>query len=171
MSIEINLISKSSEGSKDLRLRKIKTISFLTLFVVGALSLILFLIDYRFSASYVRGQQSELIADLSQYDETASRIFLLNQRLTDISELLSQRKKHHEKAEKIVEKLPTSVAISEFQIDESGVVMSVNSTSLLELNNFLNDILSLSKSKVLGVVILERLTTGASGYTMRVKTN
>lgn len=171
MSTEINLISKPTEGSKNARLRKIRTISFITLFTVGFFSLILFFIDYRFSASYVRGQQNKLIADLSQYDETASRIFLLNQRLSDISELLSQRKKHHEKAEKIVEKLPTSVAISEFQIDESGVVMSVSSTSLLELNNFLNDILSLSKSKVLGVVILDRLSTGTSGYTMRIKTN
>lgn len=171
MSTEINLISKPTEGSKNARLRKIKTISFITLFAVGFFSLILFFIDYRFSASYVRGQQNKLIADLSEYDETASKIFLLNQRLTDISELLSQRKKHHEKAEKIVEKLPTSVAISEFQIDESGVVMSVSSASLLELNNYLNHILSLSKSKVLGAVILDRLSTGTFGYTMRIRAN
>ena len=169
MSIDINLISKTSEGSKELGLRKIKTISFITLFVVGFSSLVFFLINFRFSANYVKKEQNELIADLSAYDETASKIFLLNQRLSDISEILSQRKKHHETASKIIEKVPASVATAEFQIDDSGITMEVSSSSLLELNNFLNGMLSLSKGKELGSVVLDGLSSGTSEYTMKIK--
>src|SRR3989344_7852835 len=111
MSIDINLASKTSESSKDALLRKTKTISFIILFAVGLLSLVLFLVNLRFSANYVKREQNKLIEDLSAYDETASRIFLLNQRLSNISSILSLRKKHHEKADKIVEKIPSSVAI------------------------------------------------------------
>lgn len=169
MSIDINLISKASEGSKDAKLRKIKTISFIILFVLGFSSLVLFLINYRFSANYVKNQQNELVADLAVHDETASKIFLLNQRLSDISQILANRKKHHEKADKIILKIPQNVVVQEFQINDSGITMEVNSSSLLELNNFLNDILSLSKSKTLGGVVLEGLSSGISGYTMRIK--
>ena len=169
MSIDINLASKTSESSKDALLRKTKTISFIILFAVGLLSLVLFLVNLRFSANYVKREQNKLIEDLSAYDETASRIFLLNQRLSNISSILSLRKKHHEKADKIVEKIPSSVAIEEFQIDDSGIIMEVNSSSLLELNNFLNGMLSLSKSKVFSTVVLDGLSYSDSEFIMKIK--
>ena len=169
MSIEINLINKTSEGSKDVRLRKIKTFSFITLFIVGFLSIILFLINYRFSANYVKREQDKLIANLSEFDEIASKIFLLDQRLSDISDILSSRKKYHETADKIIEKVPDSVAITEFQIDEAGILIEVGSSSLLELNNFLNGMLTLSNSKVINGVVLDSLTSSGFEFSMKVK--
>ncbi len=171
MSIDINLVSKTSESSKEARLRKIKTFSFVTLFVVGFLSIAFFLINYRFSANYVRKEQIEIMNSLSEYENIASKIFLLNKRLSDISLILSTRKKHHERAGKIIEKIPSSTQVSEFQIDDSGIVMEVSSGSLIELNNFLNDLLSLSESKVLNGVLLDGLSTSKSEFIMKVKAN
>lgn len=170
MSIDINLINKeTSENSKDVRLRKIKSISFITLFVVGLLSIVLFLINFRFSANYVKRQQNELITGLSPYDETASKIFLLNQRLSDISEILSNRKKHHKKASKIIENIPTTVVITEFRIDDSGIQIEVSSSSLLQLNNFLNNILSLSESKFIESVVFDGLSYSKSEFLMKIR--
>src|SRR3990167_2628132 len=103
MSIDINLVKIASESSKDLRLRKIKTISFVILFIVGLSSVILFLINFRFSANYVRNQQDELTGSLSAHEEISTKIFLLNERLSDVSQILSDRKKYHEKADKVIE--------------------------------------------------------------------
>lgn len=169
MSIDINLASKTSESPKNARLRKIKTISFIALFGVGFLSLILFLISFRFSANYVKKEQNKIIEELEAYEQTASKIFILSKRLSDISEILSTRKKYHEKADKIVEKIPQPVAISEFSIDEGGIAIEVNSSSLLELNNFLNDMLSLSDSKVISGVVFDGLTYSGSEFVMKLK--
>ncbi|MBI2621568.1 MAG: hypothetical protein HYW63_02875 [Candidatus Levybacteria bacterium] len=169
MSIDINLINKASEGLKENRLKKIRTISFSALFLVGFLSVVFFLIDYRFSANYAKKQQAEIISALSEYDETATKIFLLNQRLSDISQILSDRKKHHERAGKIIEKIPTSLAISEFQIDEAGISLEVSSSSLLDLNNFLNEILALSEAKVISNVVLDALSSSGSEFRMKIK--
>lgn len=169
MSIDINLASKTFDNPKNTRLRKIKTISFIALFGVAFLSLIFFLINIRFSANYVRNEQNKIIEGLSPHEETASKIFILNKRLSDLSEILSTRKKYHEKADKIVEKIPQSVAISEFSIDESGIAIEVNSNSLLELNNFLNNMLALSDSKVISGVFFDGLTYSKSVFVMKLK--
>lgn len=170
MSIDINLVNKStSEGSKDLRLKKIKTISFVTLFFVAFLSLIIFLINFRFSVNYVKNQQTNLIKELSIYDETVARMLLLNNRLADVSTLLSQRKKYDEVARKILENPPESIVVEGFEIGAGGILIDVSSDSLLDLNSFLNHALDLSKKKVINAVILDSLSTEKSSYLMKFK--
>jgi hypothetical protein len=94
MSIDINLISKvTSEGTRDSRLRKIKTLSYATLIVVALLALVLFLINIRFSVNYVKNQQNKVIESLATEDKTAVKIFLLDQRLNDISSIINKRRK------------------------------------------------------------------------------
>ena len=172
MSIDINLVNKiTSEGSKDVRIKKIRSLSFGLLFFVGFLSLIIFLVNFRFSVNYVKKQQNDLIADLSVYDKTTAKILLLNARLENIGSILNQRKKYNETADLIVKGTTPSITIQDFQINDSGISMQISSSSLLELNDFLNYILSLSKSKTITSVTLESLTSQPSGYLMSVKAN
>lgn len=170
MSIDINLVNKSaSETSKELRLRKIKIISFITLFFVALSSLIIFLINFRFSVNFVKNQQNSLTQELSVYDETASRIFLLNNRLADISLILNQRKKYNDVADKIIENQSGSIAFEEFRIGENGITVGVSSNSLLELNNFVNHMLDLNKNNVIQSVVLDSLSSDTSSYLMIIK--
>ncbi len=170
MSIDINLVNKSSrETSRELRLRKIKTISFVALFFVALSSLIIFLINFRFSVNFVKNQQNSLIAELSVYDETASRIFLLNNRLADISLILGQRKKYNDVAGKIIENQSGSSTIEEFRIGKDGIVVGVSSNSLLELNDFVNHMLDLNKKNIIQSVVLDSLSSDTSSYLMIIK--
>ena len=148
MSIDINLVNKkTSESVKDLRLKKVKTISFAVLIAVAVSSVLLFLINLRFSVNYVKGQQNKIIEALSAYDETTSKIFILHQRVEDLSTIISERKKYHDKTELIFKNFPTGISIEEYEIDESGVILGVSSNSLLELDTFLNYLLDLTKTK------------------------
>ncbi len=172
MSIDINLVNKkTSESAKDLRLKKVKTISFAILIVVAISSILLFLINLRFSVNYVKGQQNKIIDALSVYDETSSKIFILHQRVEDLSSIISERKKYHNKTELLFADLPTGVAIDEYEIDESGVVLGVSSNSLLDLDTFLNYLLDLTKSKKLTTIRMTKLSSVDEGYSMKLVLN
>lgn len=173
MSIDINLVSKkTSDSVKDLKLKKIKTISFTILIVVAIASILLFLINLRFSVNYVKGQQNKIIESLSAYDETTSKIFIFHQRVEDLSLIISERKKYHDKTELIFNDFPDSITIDEYKIDESGVSLGVSSNSLFELDAFLNYLLDLTKSKKLTSIRMTGLSSvDDAGYSMKLTLN
>ncbi len=172
MSIDINLVNKkTSESAKDLRLKKVKTISFAILIAVAVSSVLLFLINLRFSVNYVKGQQNKIIEALSAYDETTSKIFILHKRVEDLSAIISERKKYHDKTELIFKNFSSGISIEEFEIDESGVILGVSSNSLLELDTFLNYLLDLTKSKKITSIRMTELSSGDDGYSMKLALN
>lgn len=172
MSIDINLVNKkTSDSLKDLRLKKVKTISFAILIAVAVSSVLLFLINLRFSVNYVKGQQNKIIEALSAYDETTSKIFILHQRVEDLSMIISERKKYHDKTELIFKNFPSGISIEEFEIDESGATLGVSSNSLLELDTFLNYLLDLTKSKKITSIRMIELSSGDDGYSMKLALN
>ncbi len=172
MSIDINLVNKkTSESVKDLRLKKVKTISFAVLIAVAVSSVLLFLINLRFSVNYVKGQQNKIIEALSAYDETTSKIFILHQRVEDLSTIISERKKYHDKTELIFKNFPTGISIEEYEIDESGVILGVSSNSLLELDTFLNYLLDLTKTKKITSIRMTELASSDDGYSMKLVLN
>ena len=69
----------------------------------------------------------------------------------------------------MIEKIPPTVVVQEFQINEGGISMEVSSNSLLELNNFLNEILALSTSKTLSGVSLDGLTFSKTVFVLKLK--
>lgn len=165
MSVNINLISsKDNEDPRKKRLRKLKNFSFILLFLVGFMSVMVFLINYRFSVNYVRGQQGDLIKKISIYDDTARKIILLNLRLDDISTLLSNRPKYNKIAKEIAKGLNSTITVKEFKIEESGTSISISSPSLLALNEFLNNILKMKESKLIKSVNFESLSIESSSY-------
>lgn len=172
MSIDINLVNKqTSEGSRDIRLKKIKIISFAVLIIVASLSVILFLINLRFSVNYVQNQQNRIIQELSAYDKTTSKLFVLNQRLSDINSIKKERKQYQEKTDLLFKKIPGGVKIQDYTIDESGASMNLTSASLLDLDTFLNYLLGLSKSKKINSIVLDQLSSAENGYSMKIIIN
>ncbi len=172
MSIDINLVNKkTSESLKDLKLKKVKTISFTILIVIAISSIVLFLINLRFSVNYVKGQQVKIVEGLAAYDETTSKIFILNQRVADLSNIISERKKYHDKTDLIFKDFPDGIAIDEYEIDDGGISLGVSSTSLLELDTFLNYLLDLTKSKKLTSIRMTGLSSVEKGYSMKLSLN
>ena len=169
MSVNINLISSTdNEDPRKKRLRKLKNLSFILLFLVGFMSLMVFLINYRFSVNYVRVQQADLIKKISIYDNTALKIVLLNSRLNDISTLIDDRPKYNKIAAEIAKGLGSSINVKEIKIEDSGISISVSSPSLLSLNEFLNNILRIREAKLIKSVNLESLSIESSAYVIEI---
>ena len=75
---------------------KLKNISYILLISVAFLSLVSFLIDYRFSAGYVIKQENKLIESMSSYKKLGTQVFLLNDRLSHLNQLIVSRKSFKE---------------------------------------------------------------------------
>lgn len=172
MSNSINLINKeTTKSNRDDLVKKIRKISFLSLFAVGLISILLFLLSYRFSIGYVRTQEDKLIRKLSSFEQIGSKVFLLNSRLADISILLSSRKNYNRFTESIINQKPENLIISNYKIDSSGVVVEASSTNLSDINDFLNNLFILNQKKIISSVVINTLGANASGYRMQLSIN
>ena len=170
MSININLADKKNpEDSKNYKIKKLKGISFGLLFLTAFFSITIFVIDYRFSASYVRKQQADLMKELETYNEESAKIFLLNSKLSDISSILSQRKQYGKTVGEILKGDSESLDIDEFSIGPTGIYIKASSTSLLPIDEFLNYNLSLIKSKTISRVTLGGLNLEAGKYVLELR--
>jgi hypothetical protein len=165
MSVNINLVArKNPDESKKDRIRKLKGISFAILIFTAFFAILIFAIDYRFSASYLKKQQADLLSDLSNYNEESAKVFVVNSKLTQISNILSQRKKYNFTVSQIAEKSNGSVVIEEFLINETGVTMTASANSLESADQFLNSMIELSDKKVLSSITLNKLAFASNKY-------
>lgn len=171
MKIDINLANITNDGNSDQRLNKLRKISYTALIIVALFSVAIFLINLRFSVNYVKNQQQKLTKELSIYGETASRLFLLNSRLTDIASILEKRKEYNKIADQIIEDMSGSITIRNFQLSETGVVIIASAPSLKDLNDFTNQMIKLSKEGVVSNVVLEALSTEQAEYVVTLKTS
>lgn len=172
MSNSINLIEKKTEkNARSELIKRTKKISFFIVFSVGLLSIVSFLLSYRFSIGYVRTQEDKLIKKMTAFEQIGSKVFLLNSRLTDISFLLSSRKKINITSESIINLKPENLIFSKYQIDSGGVQIEASSPNLSDINDFLNSLLSLSKQKKISSVVINSLGANLSGYSVQILIN
>lgn len=172
MSNSINLIEKQTGKNDRVELaEKLKRISLILLLSVGLFSIVIFLLSYRFSIGYVRAQEDKLTKKMTSYDQLGSKMFLLNSRLTDVSFLLSSRKKYNKVSEEIIKVAPDGLKITRYQIDSGGIQVDASSANLADLNNFLNSLLSLSQNKTISSILIRSLGANSTGYSAQLLIN
>lgn len=172
MSNSINLIQKQTEtNSKEVLSEKIKKISFGVLISVGLLSIVLFLLSYRFSIGYVRSQEDKLMRKMGAYEQLGSKVFLLNSRLGDISFLISSRLKINKTSDAIIGVTPANLRLVKYDMNAKGIEIQAESQALSDINDFLNSLLALNANKVFSSVKIDSLSANASGYQLHVFLN
>lgn len=172
MSNGINLIEKQADKNVRSELTgRIKKFSFVLVFSVGLLSILFFLLNYRFSLGYVKSEEDKLTKKMLSFEEVSSKVFLLNSRLADISYLLSSRKKPNVTSEVIINIKPENLAISKYQIDAGGVSIDASSPNLSDINDFLNSLLSLTEKKKISSITINSLGADVSGYSVGLLIN
>ena len=172
MNADINLINKkTSYDSKSEKAKKLKNISYILLISVAFLSLVSFLIDYSFSAGYVIKQENKLIESMSSYKELGTQVFLLNDRLSHLNQLIAGRKSFNSKTKEIFKEKPESIIINKYDIGDGGAAMDLTSSSVSDINDFINQLLAKTDSKVLSSVMLDSFSADSSGYSARIMAN
>lgn len=158
MSVDINLAQvNKTEQKRAEKVKKIKAVSVAALIVIAFLAVIIFAVDYRFSASYVKNQETELLQELEARSETSAKIFIVNSKLAEITKIIDARQNYSEKSAKLMSEKSDAIEVDEFKIDEEGIEMSITSPSLTDLDNYINFLIDLSEEKEFSTVKLEKL--------------
>lgn len=169
MSININLVDKKSpEDSRLERIKKLRGISFVVLFLTALSAILIFGIDYRFSASYVKKQQSDILKEIASFGESSAKVFIVNTKLSDLSTLIEQRKKYGEVTAELVAAGNSNITIEEFLFDENGATLTASASSLQDIDNFLNSLMELADKKTLTNVTLRSLSFDLGRYVVEV---
>lgn len=169
MNIDINLAkNKDPNDLRKEKIKKLKNLSIALLALTAFLALVIFGLDYRFSASYVKNQEANLLKVLEAYDEDTAKLFIVNTKLQDISKLLTKRNNFDEKIDKILAGSPESISIQEFTIDEKGIEMEATTNSLTDVDDFLNYLIKLSDEDELSSITLKSLKLEKDEYILEL---
>jgi hypothetical protein len=166
MAIDINLaVENSNSGAYQERVKKLTRISFAALFIVAFFSFLIFLLGLRFSANSVRKQQEKTLTNIAAYNQTSAKLFLLTNRIGDISYLVKNRKDSNKILADILAIIPTSVKVESFILKGDKIEIKLKSNSLFDINEFLNKLLLYSSTdKKITNVMLESLGSNQNGF-------
>ena len=138
---EINLVGVGPKKYDEKKLRFARIVAILALFLTGFLSIGLFLLNTRFSVANVKRQQTDVINQISSYDKRVAKIAVVNQRVLEIKQIRGQNIDYTQFIQIILEMLPQELNIATLDIEEKNVGLSVSSSSLLPMSDFINKLL------------------------------
>ena len=141
---EINLVGLGPKKYDEKKLRLARIAAITALFLTGFLSVGLFFLNTRFSIASIKRQQTDVINQISSYNERIAKITIVNARASEIRQIRKQNIDYTKFIQTILGILPEGLSISTLEIEEKGVGLSVSSSSLLPMSDFINELLRFS---------------------------
>lgn len=177
MNRDINLIQGENKTNIS---RKNKTvilrwISLVFLFFVAFFSILLFILSSRLSIKDVKNSEAQTLQKILVLKDKSAKYNLLNDRLKIIVNILNTRAKYTVTLNTILEQMPPNVLMKSLVLDKNDISLSANSSSLLSLNSFLNNMTKITLEKhVIKDISIEGLTvdkqTGTYSLSLKAKT-
>lgn len=173
MSSDINFLATGpvSHG-KEKKLKQVRIIALVFILIVGLASVFTFVLNLASPIEGVRQEQNQILSQITSNQEKAAKLAIVNERVISISKIYSERPDYVQILDQVLSKKPNELRTSGLDIGESSIILSVSSSSLLPLNNFLNSVIDLSKTNDrIGSVFLDSLSASqnSSAYIMGVK--
>lgn len=146
---EINLLRRGeSEIKKPQKLERIlRLTSVILLSVVGLSSVTLFILNTTSPLSSLEKEESTLLSQLTAYQNQFNKYLIIQDRLKNISGILSKRTSYTVKINTLLQKVPQNVVVGSLSIDGNNVQMSVSSNSLSAINIFIDNTVELATDK------------------------
>lgn len=162
----INLISSENSNVRKKRgIFILRTISIVFLSFIAFLSILLFVINNKLSTENVKASQAQVLEKISSNSSKNAKYNLLSDRLRIIKSLLTSRRDYTKTLDALLRQLPPDVNIKGLTLDKEDAVMTVSSTSLLSINEFLNNAVKNLNNKALRDITIEGLIIDKSSGT------
>lgn len=161
MNNNINLISNQNVAlEKELRrLKRFRLISIICLIIVAVVSISIFVLNFTLPLDSVKKEQVTTASNITLLNKKLVTYTLITDRVKNISNILSQRGNYIPQVNDILGKVPTDVSVDGLGIDAGTVTIAVSSTSLVSLNNFIDDMVSLGEQgKVIKDIVVQGLS-------------
>lgn len=174
MNTNINLVPpKSREYLEKQRREKIVNI-FATTFpiIVGVISLIIFLVTQAVNPISIKKQQDETINKIAKLQDRKIKLFIVNDRLDNISLLLEGRRNFADNINAFLSRMPADVSLDNLEVDNKQIILTASSISLRSIDEFINNLIKLAEKKeVVQTLFLYELTfeEGKNKYLVSLK--
>lgn len=170
----INLVSTQISNTREAkRLLILKWISLIFLGSIAVFSALLFILSSRISIESIKRNEDSTLSKISLMSERNAKYNLLTDRLKFIKIIINSRKNYISTLKAIVEQLPSDANVRSLTLDKDGILISVSSTSLLPINQFLSNITENPGKKIIKDITIEGLTvdkqTGIYSISIRAK--
>lgn len=149
MSTNINLLLRIDEESlkRKKRIKILNFIAFMLLIGVGCLSLILFMLIQINNTSGIKKEQDDILGKISQSQGKRIKLFVLNNRINNIQEILGKRKDLSKTMNTIFAKIPNGLSIEGLEIDDKVISLRAQSTSLFTIGELINNLTDMVRKK------------------------
>jgi len=147
MKPSINLATRRIIQKKTLRKFFLSSVIFFGLGVSATLGVLLINFFMNLQISNLNDTKSDLEAQIVRQKSVKDKLLMVQERVGRVRNLLSARDNAGEKINFIVAAIPSSIEISSIQYDEEGINFALKSSSLADLQGFIEkDIPSLQES-------------------------
>lgn len=172
MKSSINLIDYKNKiftnSASDIQ-KIIRIIAVSLLFIVSALSVILFMLIILSPLPELRKQESNARATLSQSRSDIAKLSLIKERTDNIATIIEKRPYFDKTIEKLLSTLPEGVEVNAISLKDKTVSVTVVGESLESVDQFLNEISrSADAEDAISRVILTNFSTGEDSDTIFV---
>jgi hypothetical protein len=175
MSDEINLLpGKTKQTSSLLKKREtLRIIAIGSLFAVSFLSIILFMLIALSPLPSLRQREKDEGKRLSFFNDMIVKILLTNDRLTQIKHIFQTRPVYSQPIDVVRKLIPPNAAIEEIHLDNKIVSITISSTSLSPLDEFIRALVSYNTSsrlfrKITLVSLLQNFDKGKYMLTFKL---
>lgn len=147
MNSNINLLQQKDDQliKKQKRLRILKIVAGSSLGVVASFSIIIFLLNIKFSVSSIKNEQNSIINSIASLKTKAAKTILVNDRIKGISEILNKRRDYSSVIQTALKSVPNGAKTTSLDINKDNLNMTVSSNSLLSVNTYLESMIKLSQ--------------------------
>lgn len=149
MNKSINLVSekKSYLESEQRILAILRGISISLLITVAIVSVVTFVIGAAIPLSSIKQQENSIITSIASLHKRLATFNYTKDRINNIQNLISERKDLTKPFNTILSIFPSNARINSISIDKGILQITISSNSLIDMNQFINDMYDLSNKK------------------------
>lgn len=150
MNKDINLLySKKQQSLNQLavRVKFFRLVALGVLFLVGGVSIILFLLLIASPLPQLKSTEKSLTGSLTQSHEKLLKQTLLSGRLADITLITVKRSHYGDDVEALRNELPAGAEITAFSVEKKEMSITITSQSLQDLEAYFDRLKKLTQSK------------------------
>lgn len=161
MSSNINfLLNKNSDLVKQKKgLKIIRIASVVVLVVVTLLSIVVFFLNRSLYPASLKKEQESIVQSMNFLRNREAKLTVVNNRIENISSILNERLDYYKVISTLLQKLPDGVFVERIKVDKKTILLSVSSSSLLPISEFINNLIDMAKEKeIISALTLDFLT-------------
>jgi len=122
-------------------------------------AVVIFIINMTYNVANVQKDEESTLVQIEQYKQKSAELFVVNNRLSNISSVISKRKDYSSLIKSILAIIPDGANSNGMELNEEATSLSLTSTSLLPLQTFLDSAKSLiAKKQLIKNVVINYLS-------------